>query len=45
MLDRHRRRAGPDAIAAPAPDLAWHEVERAVWNVRNNGPELAAAVG
>ncbi len=29
-----------DAIAAPAPELAWHTVGTAVGNVRNNGPEL-----
>ncbi len=33
-----------EAIAAPAPDLSWHEVERAVGNVRNNGPALSAPV-
>ncbi|WP_084125772.1 SOS response-associated peptidase [Demequina sp. NBRC 110054] len=34
-----------DAIAAPAPELAWHEVGRAVGNVRNNDESLVAPVG
>lgn len=29
-----------NAIAAPAPDLQWHAVDRAVGNVRNNEPDL-----
>ncbi|MCB2413554.1 SOS response-associated peptidase [Demequina sp. TTPB684] len=29
-----------DAAHADAPDLAWHEVDKAVGNVRNNAPEL-----
>ncbi len=28
------------AIGAPAPDLAWHQVGKAVGNIRNQGPEL-----
>uniref|UniRef100_UPI0025F3D6DF SOS response-associated peptidase family protein n=1 Tax=Demequina sp. TaxID=2050685 RepID=UPI0025F3D6DF len=32
------------AIAAPAPALTWHEVGRAVGNVRNQGEELVRAV-
>ena len=28
------------AIDAPAPELTWHAVDKAVGNVRNNGPEL-----
>ncbi len=28
------------AIGAPAPDLTWHEVGKAVGNIRNQGPEL-----
>ncbi|WP_062203308.1 SOS response-associated peptidase [Demequina salsinemoris] len=34
-----------DAIAAPAPELAWHEVGRAVGNVRNNDATLIDAAG
>jgi putative SOS response-associated peptidase YedK len=29
-----------DAAHADAPDLAWHQVDKAVGNVRNNGAEL-----
>lgn len=29
-----------DAIAAPAPELAWHAVDRAVGSVRHNSAEL-----
>ncbi len=32
------------AIAAPEPALAWHEVGRAVGNVRHQGPELVEPV-
>lgn len=32
------------AVAADAPDLLWHEVGKAVGNVRNNEPELVAPV-
>ena len=32
------------AIAAPAPELAWHEVGREVGNVRHQGAELIAPV-
>jgi len=28
------------AVAAPTPELAWHAVDNAVGNVRNNGAEL-----
>lgn len=31
-------------LAEPAPALSWYEVGPAVGNVRNNGPELMAAV-
>lgn len=31
-------------LAEPAPALSWHEVGRAVGNVRNNGPELLEPV-
>lgn len=33
-----------DAAHADAPDLAWHEVDTAVGNVRNNSPELIEPV-
>ncbi|MDN4476611.1 SOS response-associated peptidase [Demequina sp. SYSU T00192] len=32
------------AIASPAPALVWHEVDRAVGNIRNQGEELVAPV-
>ena len=33
-----------DAAHAPAPDLLWHEVGKAVGNVRHNSPELIEPV-
>ncbi|MDN4472862.1 SOS response-associated peptidase [Demequina zhanjiangensis] len=33
-----------DAVAAPAPELAWHTVGKAVGNVRNNDADLIAPV-
>ncbi len=33
-----------DAALADAPELAWHEVDKAVGNVRNNSPELVEPV-
>lgn len=32
------------AAAMPAPELAWHAVDKAVGNVRNNGPQLVEPV-
>ena len=32
-------------MGAPAPALAWHQVGRAVGNVRNNMPDLVEPAG
>lgn len=34
-----------DAALADAPELAWHPVDKAVGNVRNNSPELVKPAG